>query len=89
MATLRAEVNGQEVTTVVSTPDLGVTTGNVTCKQIILCNMYRCIVFRFTLLSLLVQLLHRLAAKAVISDWEDGMLSENKTRHEVCVLTFS
>ena len=51
--------------------------------------MYRCIVYRFTLLSLLVQLLHRLAAKAVISDWEDGMLSENKTRHEVCVLTFS
>ena len=25
----------------------------------------------------------------MISDWEDGMLSEIKTRHEVSVLTFS
>ncbi|XP_061177422.1 LOW QUALITY PROTEIN: protein mono-ADP-ribosyltransferase PARP4-like [Saccostrea echinata] len=56
MATLKAEVEGQEISTVVSTSDLNVTKG---------------------------KMLHRLAAKGVIRDWEDGVLSPDRTGHEV------
>ncbi|XP_056015621.1 uncharacterized protein LOC125677683 isoform X3 [Ostrea edulis] len=56
MATLRAEIAGQEISTVVSTSDLSVTKG---------------------------KMLHRLTAKGVIRDWEDGVLSPDRTGHEV------
>ncbi|XP_061177489.1 protein mono-ADP-ribosyltransferase PARP4-like [Saccostrea echinata] len=56
MATLKAEVGGQEISTVVSTSDLSVTKG---------------------------KMLHRLTAKGVIRDWEDGVLSPDRTGHEV------
>ncbi|CAG5134171.1 unnamed protein product, partial [Candidula unifasciata] len=56
MATLKATVDGQEVSTVVSTSDLSVTEG---------------------------LLVHRLTARAVIRDWEDGVLSNDRTQHEM------
>ncbi|XP_078337991.1 uncharacterized protein LOC111100311 isoform X3 [Crassostrea virginica] len=56
MATLKAEIGGQEISTVVSTSDLSVTQGKI---------------------------LHRLTAKGVIRDWEDGVLSPDRTGHEV------
>ncbi|ESO93254.1 hypothetical protein LOTGIDRAFT_119348, partial [Lottia gigantea] len=56
LATLKAVIDGEEISTVVSTPDLNITTG---------------------------QILHRLTARSVIRDWEDGMLSSDKTQHEV------
>ncbi|XP_052241111.1 uncharacterized protein LOC127851394 isoform X2 [Dreissena polymorpha] len=56
MATLKAEVAGYEVSTMVSTSDLSITEGNI---------------------------LHRLTARAIISDWEDGVLSPDKTDHEI------
>ncbi|XP_041352469.1 protein mono-ADP-ribosyltransferase PARP4-like isoform X2 [Gigantopelta aegis] len=56
MATLKAVVGGQEVCTVVSTSDLGITRGLT---------------------------VHRLTARAIIRDWEDGMLSSDRTRHEI------
>ena len=33
---------------------------------------------------LLFQMLHQLAARAVIRDWEDGSLHADRTQHEVC-----
>ncbi|XP_065927968.1 uncharacterized protein [Magallana gigas] len=56
MATLKAKIGGQEISTVVSTSDLSVTKG---------------------------KMLHRLTAKGVIRDWEDGVLSPDRTSHEV------
>ncbi|KAL8613683.1 hypothetical protein ACOMHN_029775 [Nucella lapillus] len=56
MAFLSAVVGGQEVSTVVSTSDLAITTGLV---------------------------VHRLTARAVIQDWEAGLLSDDRTRHEL------
>ncbi|KAK6170199.1 hypothetical protein SNE40_018651 [Patella caerulea] len=56
LATLKAVIDGQEVSTVVSTPELNITRG---------------------------QILHRLTARSIIRDWEDGMLSSDKTDHEV------
>ncbi|BFZ25340.1 hypothetical protein BsWGS_28378 [Bradybaena similaris] len=56
MATLTAEVDGQKVSTVVSTSELSITEG---------------------------LLVHRLTAKAVIRDWNDGILSRDRTKHEV------
>ncbi|XP_025097286.1 poly [ADP-ribose] polymerase 4-like [Pomacea canaliculata] len=56
MAFLSAVVGGQEVSTVVSTSDLAITTGLV---------------------------VHRLTARALIQDWETGMLSDDRTHHEV------
>ena len=55
-ATLRANIAGHEVSTVVSTSYLNITLG---------------------------QILHRLTARAIISDWEDGVLSPDRTDHEV------
>ncbi|XP_055887848.1 protein mono-ADP-ribosyltransferase PARP4-like isoform X2 [Biomphalaria glabrata] len=56
MATLSANVGGQQASTVVSTSELSITEGN---------------------------LVHRLTARAVIRDWEDGMLSSDRTGHEI------
>ncbi|KAJ8314784.1 hypothetical protein KUTeg_006934 [Tegillarca granosa] len=56
MATLYAEIAGQQISTVVSTSDLSVTQGKI---------------------------LHRLTAKAVIRDWEDGVLAPDRTDHHV------
>ncbi|XP_065065834.1 protein mono-ADP-ribosyltransferase PARP4-like isoform X2 [Rhopilema esculentum] len=56
MATLSAKIGDRELSTMVSTTDLNVTTGKI---------------------------LHRLAARAVIKDWEDGTLSESRTEHEM------
>ncbi|XP_053398285.1 protein mono-ADP-ribosyltransferase PARP4-like [Mercenaria mercenaria] len=56
MATLRASIAGEEVSTMVSTSDLSITDGNI---------------------------LHRLTARAIISDWEDGVLSADRTDHEI------
>ena len=55
-ATLKANIAGHEVSTVVSTSDLSTTEGKI---------------------------LHRLTARAIISDWEDGVLSPDRTDHEV------
>ncbi|XP_071495566.1 uncharacterized protein [Diadema antillarum] len=54
-ACLKATINGEEVSTLVSTPDLCITTG---------------------------QIVHRLTARAVIRDWEEGTLDPDKTHHE-------
>ncbi|XP_060597096.1 uncharacterized protein LOC132751015 isoform X2 [Ruditapes philippinarum] len=56
MATLRASVAGEEVSTMVSTSDLSITNGHI---------------------------LHRLTARAIISDWENGVLSADRTDHEI------
>ncbi|XP_070191086.1 protein mono-ADP-ribosyltransferase PARP4-like [Littorina saxatilis] len=56
MAFLSAVVGGQEVSTVVSTSDLAITTG---------------------------QIVHRLTARAIIQDWEAGLLSDDRTHHEI------
>jgi hypothetical protein len=53
---LKAVVDNHEVSTVVSTPSLGITEGKV---------------------------LHRLTARAVINDWEDGALNPKRLEHEV------
>ncbi|XP_013771908.1 uncharacterized protein LOC106457068 [Limulus polyphemus] len=53
MATLKAEVCGQEISTVVSTSELNETVGLV---------------------------LHKLAARSVIYDWEEGLLDENRIK---------
>ncbi|KAH9525132.1 Protein mono-ADP-ribosyltransferase parp4 [Bulinus truncatus] len=55
MATLSANISGQQVSTVVSTSELSITEG---------------------------YLVHRLTARAVIRDWEDGVLSSDRTGHE-------
>ncbi|XP_041462873.1 protein mono-ADP-ribosyltransferase PARP4-like isoform X5 [Lytechinus variegatus] len=54
-ACLKASIDGEEVSTMVSTPELCITKG---------------------------QMLHRLTARAVIRDWEDGTLDPDKTHHE-------
>ncbi|XP_046570901.1 protein mono-ADP-ribosyltransferase PARP4-like [Haliotis rubra] len=59
MATLKAVVGGQEVSTVVSTSELSITTGMI---------------------------VHRLTARSLIRDWEDGMLSADRTQHEILKL---
>ncbi|VDH98080.1 poly [ADP-ribose] polymerase [Mytilus galloprovincialis] len=56
MATLKAEIGGQEISTVVSTSELSTTQG---------------------------QNLHRLTAKAIIRDWEDGVLSPDSIDHQL------
>lgn len=56
MATLKANIAGHEVSTVVSTSDLSTTEGKI---------------------------LHRLTARAIISDWQDGVLSPDRTDHEI------
>ncbi|XP_076466190.1 uncharacterized protein LOC143297656 [Babylonia areolata] len=56
MAFLSAVVGGQEVSTVVSTSPLSITSGLV---------------------------VHRLTARALIQDWETGLLSDDRTLHEV------
>ncbi|XP_059150079.1 protein mono-ADP-ribosyltransferase PARP4-like isoform X2 [Physella acuta] len=59
MATLKANVGGEEASTVVSTSELSITEGKI---------------------------VHRLTARAVIRDWEDGVLSDDRTGHEVAKL---
>ncbi|XP_030850626.1 protein mono-ADP-ribosyltransferase PARP4 isoform X5 [Strongylocentrotus purpuratus] len=54
-ACLKASIDGEEVSTMVSTPEMCITKG---------------------------QMLHRLTARAVIRDWEDGTLDPDKTHHE-------
>ncbi|GFR66346.1 poly [ADP-ribose] polymerase [Elysia marginata] len=56
MVTLKAEVGGQEVSTVVSTSELSITEG---------------------------LLVHRLTARAIIQDWEAGVLARDRTHHEL------
>ncbi|GFO43316.1 poly [ADP-ribose] polymerase, partial [Plakobranchus ocellatus] len=56
MANLKAVVDGQEVSTVVSTSELSITEG---------------------------LLVHRLTARAIIQDWEAGVLAKDRTQHEL------
>ncbi|XP_063404518.1 protein mono-ADP-ribosyltransferase PARP4-like [Mytilus trossulus] len=56
MATLKAEIGGQQISTVVYTSELSLTKGKV---------------------------LHCLTAKAVIRDWEDGVLSPDSIDHQL------
>ncbi|CAG2205447.1 PARP2_3_4 [Mytilus edulis] len=56
MATLKAEIGGQQISTVVYTSELSMTKGKV---------------------------LHCLTAKAVIRDWEDGVLSPDSIDHQL------
>ncbi|KAL3871218.1 hypothetical protein ACJMK2_039226 [Sinanodonta woodiana] len=60
MATLKAQIDGQEVSTVVSTSDLNITEGKI---------------------------LHRLTARAIIRDWEDGLLSLDRADQEIMKAT--
>lgn len=55
-ATLKAVIDNQEVSTMVSTADLNITTGKI---------------------------LHQLTARAIIQDWTDGLLAEERIEHEI------
>jgi poly [ADP-ribose] polymerase len=56
MATLKAHIGGKEVSTMVSTSDLSMTTGKI---------------------------LHQLTARAIIRDWDEGSLAEDRVEHEI------
>jgi poly [ADP-ribose] polymerase len=55
-ATLKAEINGKEISTMVSTSDLSITSGST---------------------------LHQLTARALINDWEEGLLAPDHLHHQV------
>jgi poly [ADP-ribose] polymerase len=55
-ATLKAEINGKEISTMVSTSDLSITCGST---------------------------LHQLTARALINDWEEGLLAPDHLHHQV------
>ncbi|KAK2175772.1 hypothetical protein NP493_708g00019 [Ridgeia piscesae] len=55
-AELKAVIDNQEISTMVSTTELNITTGKI---------------------------LHQLTARAAIRDWEEGVLADSRTEHEV------
>ena len=55
-ATLKAEINGKEISTMVSTSDLSISSGST---------------------------LHQLTARALINDWEEGLLAPDHLHHQV------
>ena len=53
---MKAEINGKEISTMVSTSELSITSGST---------------------------LHQLTVRALINDWEDGLLAPDHLHHQV------
>ena len=91
-ATLKANIDNNQVATIVSTSDLNITTGMVShfvCDFQLLSKLFSLLVCVqvFDLSIFVLKILHRLTARAVIRDWEDGSLAEDRVEHEVLELS--
>lgn len=74
-ANLKAYIGKKEIQTMVSTSDLATTSGQVSIN-----NNNSIISFIY------IQTLHQLTARALIRDWTEGSLSDDRTEHEVHII---
>ena len=82
-ATLSAEIDGYTVSTMVSTPDLNITQGTVSISFAVSGEQLMNLVLDYNGSLFRSQMLHQLTARALIRDWDEGVLDQDATKSEM------